>query len=473
MIQLIQQLAVRGEPADDGGLELLLELADSTMTYRGRYQAAPQLPAVLDLLLCDETNPRSAVFQILTLSDHMASLPNAGDDGIMSADRKIVMRLGSELRLADRDRARLDGEPLRRARRARSARAPDRSRRARALRPHRRAVLQSFFAEEDRRRAAAGIAAMMYDIRHRTTFTYEDSRLGVAPRAAPRAAPPSAAASARDRDADRSVAGRGFAGQRLLRQPGPLPHRAGASRPARRRGAFADRRAAAAGSARSRRERAVGRDARVARGRRRRPAAPGLPVRVRLAVLGRERRHSRLRAAVVRRRAVPCSRPRWTSPRGSIASSSTAAACPTSRRPCATCSRCAKASARTSRIFEIACLRSIGLAARYVSGYSAHASARGQGEARRRGRIARVALGLVAEPRLGRLRSDQQRDPERRAHHDRLGPRLRRREPDQRLHRRRRRAPGRRRGRRQSGLTLAQPDSLRRNPRRGSSIQVW
>jgi uncharacterized alpha-E superfamily protein len=101
MIQLIQQLAVRGEPADDGGLELLLELADSVMTYRGRYQAAPQLPAVLDLLLCDETNPRSAVFQILTLSDHMASLPDRGDDGIMSADRKIVMRLGSELRLAD------------------------------------------------------------------------------------------------------------------------------------------------------------------------------------------------------------------------------------------------------------------------------------------------------------------------------------------------------------------------------------
>jgi uncharacterized alpha-E superfamily protein len=71
------------------------------MPYRGRYPAAPQLPAVLDLLLCDETNPRSAVFQILTLSDHMASLPDRGDDGIMSADRKIVMRLGSELRLAD------------------------------------------------------------------------------------------------------------------------------------------------------------------------------------------------------------------------------------------------------------------------------------------------------------------------------------------------------------------------------------
>jgi uncharacterized alpha-E superfamily protein len=101
MIQLIQQLAVRGEPQDDGALELLLELADSTMTYRGRYQAAPQLPAVLDLLLSDETNPRSAVFQILTLSEHMRQLPGAGDDGIMSADQRIVLRLSNELRLAD------------------------------------------------------------------------------------------------------------------------------------------------------------------------------------------------------------------------------------------------------------------------------------------------------------------------------------------------------------------------------------
>ncbi len=65
MIQMIQQLAVRGDALTGGELELLLELADSTMTYRGRYQAAPQLPAVLDLLLCDETNPRSAVYQIV------------------------------------------------------------------------------------------------------------------------------------------------------------------------------------------------------------------------------------------------------------------------------------------------------------------------------------------------------------------------------------------------------------------------
>jgi uncharacterized alpha-E superfamily protein len=56
---------------------------------------------VLDLLLSDETNPRSAVFQILTLSEHMRHLPGAGDDAMMSADQRIVLRVSNELRLAD------------------------------------------------------------------------------------------------------------------------------------------------------------------------------------------------------------------------------------------------------------------------------------------------------------------------------------------------------------------------------------
>jgi uncharacterized alpha-E superfamily protein len=101
LIQLVQQLAVRGDARAGGELDLLLELADSTMTYRGRYQAAPQLPAVLDLLLCDETNPRSAVYQIVTLGEHIAQLPSGEEDGILTADQRVVTRLSNELRLAD------------------------------------------------------------------------------------------------------------------------------------------------------------------------------------------------------------------------------------------------------------------------------------------------------------------------------------------------------------------------------------
>jgi uncharacterized circularly permuted ATP-grasp superfamily protein/uncharacterized alpha-E superfamily protein len=48
----------------DGSLDWLLELSDSIITYRVRYRAQPEWLPVLDLLLCDETNPRSILFQV-------------------------------------------------------------------------------------------------------------------------------------------------------------------------------------------------------------------------------------------------------------------------------------------------------------------------------------------------------------------------------------------------------------------------
>ena len=60
-------------------LEPVLEIADSVMTYRRRYFSQPQWPPALDLLLADETNPRSLAFQILALADHAANLPQAQD----------------------------------------------------------------------------------------------------------------------------------------------------------------------------------------------------------------------------------------------------------------------------------------------------------------------------------------------------------------------------------------------------------
>jgi uncharacterized circularly permuted ATP-grasp superfamily protein/uncharacterized alpha-E superfamily protein len=101
IVQLTQQLTIRGDPEEDGALELLLELADSTMTYRGRYQAAPRLPAVLDLLLCDDSNPRAALFQLCALADHLAELPAQDEDGLLTPDQRITTNVGAELKLAD------------------------------------------------------------------------------------------------------------------------------------------------------------------------------------------------------------------------------------------------------------------------------------------------------------------------------------------------------------------------------------
>ena len=59
-------LAVFGdvENGDDEAASMLfvLELADCFITYRSRYRLTPMLPLVLDLLLIDETNPRSLAF---------------------------------------------------------------------------------------------------------------------------------------------------------------------------------------------------------------------------------------------------------------------------------------------------------------------------------------------------------------------------------------------------------------------------
>src|ERR1017187_5460422 len=56
-------------------LECLLEVADSSMTYRARYYTTLQPLAVLDVLLADETNPRSLEFQLSHLADLYQKLP--------------------------------------------------------------------------------------------------------------------------------------------------------------------------------------------------------------------------------------------------------------------------------------------------------------------------------------------------------------------------------------------------------------
>jgi uncharacterized circularly permuted ATP-grasp superfamily protein/uncharacterized alpha-E superfamily protein len=55
-------------------LDWMLELADSIVTYRSRYMARPQWLPVLDLLLRDESNPRSVAFQLLGLHEYLLRL---------------------------------------------------------------------------------------------------------------------------------------------------------------------------------------------------------------------------------------------------------------------------------------------------------------------------------------------------------------------------------------------------------------
>ena len=90
------------EGEDAVPMDLLLELWDSAMTYRSRYRAAPRLAAVLDLLLFDESNPRSLGFQLAALSDHVDSLAQmVGSDGFLRTEQRLMNVLCGTTRTAD------------------------------------------------------------------------------------------------------------------------------------------------------------------------------------------------------------------------------------------------------------------------------------------------------------------------------------------------------------------------------------
>ena len=57
--------------APNGGLDVLLELADSQITYRQRYVMVAALAPVIDLVMLDPNNPRSVVFQLDRIETHL------------------------------------------------------------------------------------------------------------------------------------------------------------------------------------------------------------------------------------------------------------------------------------------------------------------------------------------------------------------------------------------------------------------
>jgi uncharacterized alpha-E superfamily protein len=89
-------------PAHEGLLlEALLEIADSSMTYRRRYMGSLQASAVLDLLIADESNPRSLAFQMVALAEDVDNLPRDQDHPGRTREQRLMLATLTELRLAD------------------------------------------------------------------------------------------------------------------------------------------------------------------------------------------------------------------------------------------------------------------------------------------------------------------------------------------------------------------------------------
>lgn len=83
--------------------EAVLAATDTLTTYRRRYRGPAQAGAVLDLLLADESNPRSVAFQLVDLEREVPRLPRRGSLPHRSQEERIVMEALTALRLVDLD----------------------------------------------------------------------------------------------------------------------------------------------------------------------------------------------------------------------------------------------------------------------------------------------------------------------------------------------------------------------------------
>ena len=90
--RITRQLA--GADAVTDSLEALLELTDSHTTYRIRYPVAARLP-VIDLVLLDESNPRSLAFSLQRIDGHARLLDDSPAGGTPSPAAQLASALVS------------------------------------------------------------------------------------------------------------------------------------------------------------------------------------------------------------------------------------------------------------------------------------------------------------------------------------------------------------------------------------------
>ena len=84
--------------APDGSLDLLLELADSQISYRQRYVMIAALAPVIDLVMLDPNNPRSVEFQLDRIETHLDALPKQNAEGRLSPAQQIAASIATRLR---------------------------------------------------------------------------------------------------------------------------------------------------------------------------------------------------------------------------------------------------------------------------------------------------------------------------------------------------------------------------------------
>lgn len=103
LISVVRILAVPVYPpmVESSMLEAVLASNESLMTYRRRYRSYLQLSTVLELLLFDDTNPRSLLFQLNRMQEHIEYLPQQSSSKHITEIERLVLEASTQLRIND------------------------------------------------------------------------------------------------------------------------------------------------------------------------------------------------------------------------------------------------------------------------------------------------------------------------------------------------------------------------------------
>ncbi|MCA9773914.1 MAG: circularly permuted type 2 ATP-grasp protein, partial [Myxococcales bacterium] len=102
--QLVRSTLVDVAEEETAVLRAVLEVADSAMTFRSRYRTRLATAPVIDLLVLDESNPRSIAFQLARVDEHVRELGQWREGAPLGAEERMVLGALTRIRTADVDR---------------------------------------------------------------------------------------------------------------------------------------------------------------------------------------------------------------------------------------------------------------------------------------------------------------------------------------------------------------------------------
>ena len=96
---MFRALVTQAHDSEPASLLALLHLCDSFFAYRSRYLTTPEATPAIDLLILDESNPRSLAFQVAAMEAVFDALPRLTP--YRNPEHRLTLRLLTDLRTSD------------------------------------------------------------------------------------------------------------------------------------------------------------------------------------------------------------------------------------------------------------------------------------------------------------------------------------------------------------------------------------